>query len=264
MLDSFTKGPGAFKNLRIFNLIMGFLHLVQALAMLVLSTDTEVKLTTSFLSSKIVGNKFIAETDLQEFTEISLGPAVAVFLLLSAIAHFLLASETFNDWYNSNLKQGINYARWYEYALSSSVMIVIIAILCGMYDVPSLILIFSLNACMNLFGLLMEMQNLGKERISWVPYVFGIFAGIVPWIIITWYFVSAVTGFEGENPVPEFVYGILISIFIFFNIFAINMYLQYKKVGPWQNYLFGEAVYIILSLVAKSALAWQVFSGTLR
>jgi hypothetical protein len=39
--------------------------------------------------------------------------------------------------------------------------------------------------------------------------------------------------------------------------------LQYRQVGKWSNYLRGEWAYIILSLVAKSALAWQIFSGTL-
>jgi hypothetical protein len=42
------------------------------------------------------------------------------------------------------------------------------------------------------------------------------------------------------------------------------MILQYKKVGPWRDYLYGERFYVILSLVAKTALAWQVFAGTLR
>jgi len=51
---------------------------------------------------------------------------------------------------------------------------------------------------------------------------------------------------------------------VFFNVFAVNMLLQYKKVGLWKNYIFGEAMYILLSLLAKSALAWQVFGGTLR
>jgi len=53
------------------------------------------------------------------------------------------------------------------------------------------------------------------------------------------------------------------SLFIFFIIFVVNMLLQYKKVGPWKNYLFGERMYIVLSLVAKTALAWQIFAGTL-
>ena len=57
---------------------------------------------------------------------------------------------------------------------------------------------------------------------------------------------------------------ILGSIFVFFNVFAINMFLQYKKIGPWKDYLFGERVYVLLSLVAKTALAWQIWSGTLR
>ena len=47
-------------------------------------------------------------------------------------------------------------------------------------------------------------------------------------------------------------------------IIAITMILQYKKVGRWRDYLYGEKTYMILSLVAKSLLAWQVWSGTLR
>ena len=57
---------------------------------------------------------------------------------------------------------------------------------------------------------------------------------------------------------------IFVSLAAFFKIFPINMILQYKKVGKWKDYLYGERVYVILSLVAKSLLAWQVFAGTLR
>ena len=45
--------------------------------------------------------------------------------------------------------------------------------------------------------------------------------------------------------------------------FAANMALQYLRVGPWRSYLFGERMYLVLSLVAKSVLAWQVFAGAL-
>ena len=53
------------------------------------------------------------------------------------------------------------------------------------------------------------------------------------------------------------------SLFVLFNCFAINQWLQYRKRGRFADYLFGEKVYLVLSLVAKSALAWQVFGGTL-
>ena len=86
-------------------------------------------------------------------------------------------------------------------------------------------------------------------------------AGIVPWIVIVIYFVGAVN--SGDAQPPAFVYAIIPILFVFFNIFAINMVLQYKKVGCWADYLYGERVYIILSLAAKSVLCWLIFTGTL-
>jgi hypothetical protein len=73
---------------------------------------------------------------------------------------------------------------------------------------------------------------------------------------------ETILGILAAKP-PAFVYAIIPTIFVFFNIFASNMLLQYKKVGKWKEYLYGERGYIILRLVAKMALAWQIFAGTL-
>ena len=86
-------------------------------------------------------------------------------------------------------------------------------------------------------------------------------AGIVPWIVVMLHFVGAVN--SGDAKPPSFVYAIVPTLFVFFNIFAINMVLQYKKVGRWNDYLFGERVYIILSLSAKTVLCWLIWTGTL-
>ena len=134
--------------------------------------------------------------------------------------------------------------------------------LCGMYDLPSLILIFFLNGMMILFGYMMELHNQTTEKTNWTSFIFGCIAGIVPWIILAVYFFSAAA--DSSGTIPTFVYFIFGSLFVFFNCFAVNMVLQYKEVGPWKDYLYGERAYILLSLVAKSALAWQVFAGTLR
>ena len=40
-------------------------------------------------------------------------------------------------------------------------------------------------------------------------------------------------------------------------------WLQYRAKGRFADYLVGERTYIVLSFVAKSALAWQVFTGAL-
>jgi hypothetical protein len=249
-----------FPRLRVFNLVMGLFHLAQAILMLLLSNSFALPITTSYLSFDSA-TKTVSPL-VETLTSLKIGPAVAVFLFISAAAHFLLTLPGIYEWYVKNLKKGMNLARWYEYSLSSSVMIVVIAMLCGVYDLPSLIMLFALNACMILFGLLMEVHNQTTQKTNWVSFFFGCFAGIVPWIVITMYFLGAAKASSGI--IPDFVYAILISLFVSFNIFAVNMVLQYKKVGRWKGYIWGEVVYIILSLVAKSALAWQVFSGTLR
>ena len=158
----------------------------------------------------------------------------------------------------------MNRARWIEYSFSASTMIVAIALLSGIYDLASLIMLFTLILVMNLLGMIMEIHNQTTEKTNWLSYNVGWIAGIVPWVVIAIYFLASASNAPGDTPIPAFVYWIYITIFLFFNCFALNMFLQYKKIGPWKNYLYGERVYIILSLTAKSALAWQIFAGTLR
>ena len=247
-----------YTGLRRFNLIMGFLHLVQGIFMIVVSNDTTYPIFTNYLRFDI--NTFSLTPDPKLAYELPFGPAVAIFLLLSAVAHLSLATFGYK-WYVANLKKGMNPARFYEYALSSSLMIVLIGMLVGLWDLGSLILIFGLNAMMNLFGIMMELHNQTTQKTNWTAYIYGCIAGIIPWIVIVMYFLGAVNS-TGAKP-PAFVYAIIPTIFVFFNIFAVNMLLQYKEVGPWRDYLFGERVYIVLSLVAKTALAWQIWAGTL-
>lgn len=193
------------KNLRAWNLAMGFLHLFQGILMLVLSNSFSLPVVGTFLKFNSQTMQLVPTPE--TLFSLRIGPMVAIFLFLSALAHFLV-STFFYKWYLDNLAHHINKARWIEYAFSSSIMIVIIAQLVGVYELSSLILIFGLNAAMILFGWLMELHNQTTDKT--------------------------------------------------------NQLLQYKKVGRWSDYLYGEKAYIILSLVAKSLLAWQVFAGTLR
>ena len=136
-------------------------------------------------------------------------------------------------------------------------MIVLIAMLTGIADVAALVALFGVNASMILFGWVQERYE--DPGGSLLPFWFGCVAGVVSWIAIGIYLVSP--GSDAEP--PGFVYAIYVSLFLFFNVFALNMYLQYRRVGRWRDYLVGESTYVILSLTAKSALAWQVFAGAL-
>lgn len=248
-----------FRKLKIYNLVVSFILAVEGALMLALSNNFKLPITTSYLSFDLATKSI--STVHKTIYDLRIGPFVAIFLFISALSLFLVGTIGYR-WYVRNLKKHINYARWIEYSVSASLMIVIIAMLVGMYDLSNLILIFALNATMIFFGWMMELHNQTTKKTNWTAFIFGCLAGIVPWIVIYLYFAGAVASVG--DIIPKFVYGILISIFLFFDIFALNQFLQYKKVGRWQNYLYGETIYILLSLVAKSALAWQIFSGTLR
>jgi hypothetical protein len=181
-------------------------------------------------------------------------------LALSALFHFLISSPWFYQRYAAGLKLNHNYFRWVEYSLSSSVMIWLIAQLCGLSDIGALFAIFGVNASMILFGALQEKYEKPGSK-GFLPFIMGSMTGVVPWIVIFIYTLQP--GGSHKAEVPAFVIGIIISLFIFFNTFAINQALQYRQVGKWANYLRGERAYITLSLVAKSLLAWQVFSGAI-
>jgi hypothetical protein len=248
-----------FSYLRKFNLFMAGLHAVQGLAILFLSTDFKLPITAGYLTFNLSTQAL--EPAKETLFELPLAPLVAVFFFLSAAAHLIIAT-VWRSGYETDLSKGLNRARWFEYAVSASIMMVAIALLLGIYEISQLLMIFALVAFMNLMGLMMEVHNQTTQKTNWLSFIIGSLAGIVPWIVVGIYFWAAAA--FGEGDIPTFVYWIYVSIFIFFNCFAINMYLQYKKIGKWRDYIFGEKVYIMLSLVAKSALAWQVFAGTLR
>lgn len=244
-------------KLRQLNLAAGFLHLASLAAILLLSNDASLPVNATYLTEAPGTGNF---SDPINLFNLNIGYMVAAFLALSAFFHFLISSPAMFPRYVSGLKNHINMFRWVEYSLSSSLMIIVILQLNGTADYIALLGIFGVNVCMILFGWLQEKYTTPGDG-DLLPFFFGCLAGSIPWIA-TAINLASPKGPTDATP-PGFVYGIVISLFILFNCFAIVQWKQYKARGKWANYLHGERIYIVLSLVAKSVLAWQVFSGAL-
>ncbi len=265
-LDLFRKEKISYQNLRTINLVAAGLHAAQAVLVLVLSGAASglFPITTNYLVVDSLATQASGQPVLSTAThhlfDIKLAYIVAAFFLMSALAHFLVAGE-YRKKYEAGLRKGINKYRWIEYAFSASTMMVGIGLLTGISDLSSLLMIFALTAIMSLLGLVMELHNQTTKKTDWLSFKIGVVAELAAWLAIAVYLKGAI--FYG-NGAPTFVYFIYGSLFVFFSCFALNMYLQYKQVGKWKDYIYGERVYIILSLVAKTALAWQVFAGALR
>jgi hypothetical protein len=268
---TFAAIPAArAKQLFNWNRILVLLHAIQAIVIVAISpTDALVRFEGTYPVSKIVNGQFAGLESAKELLfSFPLAYLVAAFFGLSALAHFLVAfplRKRYEGW----LAQQFNPMRWAEYALSSTLMILGIASLSFVTDAGALIAIAVCNASMNLFGWSMEEANIGRKNVQWSHYIFGCIAGIAPWLaLFTSVGLSLANWPTGVGPngrsLEEFkpvLIAIYVSLFISFNIFAVNMVLQRLKVGRWADYLHGERSYMILSLVAKTLLAWQVWSG---
>ena len=255
-------------NLRSWNIGVGGLHLVQGVLILILSSSFAIPIVATVMTGPpgAEGSLSVSKT----FFDFNFPVAIAIFLFLAAGDHLLTSITPVRAWYERNLMLGINYARWIEYSVSASIMIVLIGLLNGINNLYAVIAIFGVNAAMILFGLVMEQVNRNRESVNWWPFIFGCIAGIIPWIAIVIGLITSATDKTMVNGmpanadgVPTFVYFIVLSLFLLFNCFALNQWLQYRGKGKFTDYLYGEKVYLVLSLVAKSALAWQIFAGTL-
>jgi len=243
----------AIARLRGYNLVAGGAHLIQGILILVLANDFALPVTASYMTGP-PGDT--APREVVQLFDLRTAWVIAAFFFCSAVAHFAVAGPGWTR-YASDLLRNRNPYRWIEYSVSSSLMIVVIAQLTGIEDVAALVALVGVNASMIAFGWLQERYE--SPGGGWWPFVLGCGAGITPWVAIGIYLIGPGSS---AHP-PGFVYAIFFSLFVFFNTFAVNQYLQYARVGRWRDYLFGERTYITLSLVAKSLLAWQIFASTL-
>jgi hypothetical protein len=232
---------------------VGCLHLAQAVVIVLLANSFSLPVRAIYLAGPPgpgVGHHAVT------LFSVNFAWAIAAFFALSALAHFTVAGPRWNS-YKAELLKGRNPYRWLEYSLSASIMIVLIAMLVGIGDIAALVALIGVNASMIGFGWMQERYEAPGAGLG--PFWIGCIAGVIPWIAIAIYLYA-----PGANQhAPGFVYAIFFSIFVFFDCFAVNQLLQYKRVGRWRDYLYGERVYIALSLVAKSLLAWQIFASTL-
>ncbi len=239
-------------NLRTWNLGLAGLHAVQAVLIIVLSGDFVITVVSTFPEGP-PGTRVPAAEPL---FDVRVGVAIAVFLALAAIDHLVTATAA-RGTYEADLRTGINRFRWIEYSFSATIMVILIGFYSGITNITSVVAIAGANVAMILFGWVQERMNPpGRTATTMLPFWFGTIAGIAPWIAIAVQIV-------GSKTVPGFVYGIVVVQFVLFFSFGLNQWLQYRGVGRWTDYVHGEKAYLVLSLVAKSLLAWQIYFPSL-
>jgi len=260
--DDTPISPSQFRRLFILNICAAIFQSVSAFGIFFLIDDTKTyPFYTSYplLIDGTEGNPF-AGPDVQKQFSINVGYLTGTFLGLSALDHLIVCTVGKNL-YERGLEHNYNAFRWIEYALSASLMRVLVGVLSGYNDLHAQFLLFGCTACTMLFGLVFELENsanrLGNVRwyifgLGWIPHFFA-------WTVVIGFFFYGVT--QGNPGPPAFVYAIIFIIFFLDLSFALVLWLQWRGKGLFRSYVTGEIAFIILSFTSKNLLAWINFFG---
>ena len=263
-------------NLRMWNIVAAIFQFAQCIALFYLSSQAN---TNWYLYTHFPGNFDERQQDVtvngtaipegieddfgrpeaKEIAAYSVTWYSAVFILLSGLDHMVVALPGVNSVYNWYIARHQAPFRWAEYSLSASLMRVMIAQLSGVTDIHLLFSIFMASATTMVLGGCHESVN-AKARAdsdsikqqNWYPFLVSFIPHFSSWAIIYCYFFTGVSRADA----PAFVYAIVIVLFILDGPFALLFYLQWAKIGLFQDYVTGEKGFIVLSFTAKTLLAW--------
>ena len=279
-------------SVRSWNLITSLIHLGNAVAIVALryanDRDLLYQIKQSYPDwSRDTSSDAIIEGDefsisKKEITahSLSLTWLIAVFFFLS-FAFQMVAYFPQLYAYEDLLRKGRHPLRFIEYSLSSPLMLVAIALLCGIFEQYALIGICLAMFSCNILGLLAEhlASMKPKEKVDeedrllrtvddkaqsehltvmWIAHVAGWVCVVGAWLPILLAF--SVGNSEGTVAAPDFVYGIIATMFILFNTFGVNQLLELSGVYGHET---AELVFIMLSLLSKSLLGWLIFANVL-
>jgi hypothetical protein len=236
--------PTAVGRFRLAHVGLAALHLAQAVLVLIVAGDVVIDITHQ-----------VAGETVEPLVGVSVGVAMAAYFLAAAV-HHALSATALKRLYEADLRRGRNRLRWAEFAVSAPILMLLIALYTGVTDVAALVVVGAATIVMVSCGWMQEALNPPTRRATtMVPFWAGVIAGGIPWAIVARQMI-------GGSETSQFGLSIFLALFILWASFAVNQWLQYHQVGPWADYLHGEQTYLVLSLVAKTALAWQIVAGS--
>jgi hypothetical protein len=247
-------------RLRVWNFVIAFVLAAQAVALLAVFKTYLLPVTTSFQTADSLASTeatLVQVLATRHLFDVNIAYLLVGFLFIGAF--FRLYSATLGRKnYQLGVDNGVNRLRWFEYSVTFGLMMIVMSMLVGVSDLTTLLLVFGGTLGMLFLASIKEATHKPRKLLNATSALIGI--GV--WLPIIMYVLGS--NKYGTDGIPGYVYVVVASLLAIFILFDLNMYLHNKKRGRWASYVFTEKSYMFLSLVAYSALTWQVFAGALR
>ena len=156
-----------------------------------------------------------------------------IFISMAGMEH--LCCLIFSEQYHYYIARNQNPFRWTEYTFSASLMRVMVAQFAGVTDIHLLLVTYVLSAITMQLGAAHEIFNAkarSDDRVqNWRCYYLAWLSQGVSWMIIFNYFAMRVR--SGSQ--PDFIWVIIIVMFLLDSSFALVFHLQWAKIPPFQG-----------------------------
>ena len=259
------------------NLWAAILHGVSFLAVMIVFLTLrkgKINFPTSLWRLKV---KDLSE-DNQEFSSMSakkevqistdfLKAAVLLTFALTCIAHIFYYTDGFGSGsYSHQLKSGKNDFRWLEYAITATIMIMVLSTISGVKSTKVYFLLALMNIVLQGIGNMSENASNTQTKIVGLVIGFLLLGGIWYGILDSFYrALDDAKDIPGRDGPPDWVRGVIIPMFVWwlsFGIVALLQTINYKKPGyDYRNY---EKGYIILSYLSKAFMGYYLAFGLTR
>ncbi len=254
-----------FEALNRWNSIFVVAYLLEAVALFVAATGKTFPVTLGFLSTDTLAPAVKGHMALAPATHHLFGMSMVwtliVLLLVSALAHVLMASYLLREWYEKNLSQRVNTIRWIGSGIISGLTLVAIGLLVGVQDLGTLLLIFTLGLTKGGLYAVAEQYRSKSQPAATANFWIGTAATTVAWVVLGMYAIGAHLYGTASNATLQAMCWI---VFALFAVTAANFYMQLRARDKWADFMYGERVFVVTNFVAQSALVWLIFAGSLR
>jgi len=249
------------QTLRKWNLGVAAAYAAQAVAVAVVGSKLTEAITVRYLAvdqlSTEANSRQMVAGAMRHFVDVRASWIVAGILALFAVAYLFMATKGRKS-YDASLAHGVNKSRWITFGLGGGAMLATLALLSGLNDIATLAFIWFSVFAASILGLAVELLGVNRSGLHRLLAVLGGVAAVLPWLVLA---KSIAAGLMYGGHVPSQLWAIYSSMFVFTAAFVIATLFRWRKLGQWGNTLYTEKMYLLLTLVMASALAWQVAAG---
>lgn len=249
-------------NLRLQNIYKWSvgIYSVLAVASLWFMNKATYQLTWGFLAKDELVSKqsAVLVPGSQSVIDVQVRCMLAVILALSIVVPYLYIAKIQKQ-HKKQLKNRVMPLRWLDLAISSALMMQVIAILSGVTDILTLKMIAILMVITGFLGWLAERQATEAKKLVLPTFIAGVVAGSYPWILIAGYAIA--TPLLAAVRAPWYVYALYAASLSSFVLIAINQYRYNQKYKQWKDYIYTEQNYAAISLLSKTAFAIILIIG---